>query len=126
LFTNGDLLIQTAYSVFYADRRWDYLLRLASLDPGQADAFRDWLPTGRVDQKRTDAVAMLKQMRNDLGSRNGKVTSAPSEFTPTALWNETIRRETPVANILEEFLLVVPLATAVCWRRRARRLRRAG
>jgi hypothetical protein len=34
--------------------------------PAEIEAFRTWLPRGRVDQKRADAVALLERMRADL------------------------------------------------------------
>ncbi len=49
----------------YFERRYEAVLRkglLGQLPRGEIDAFRDWLRTGRVDQKRDDAIAMLKEM----------------------------------------------------------------
>ncbi|WP_462186869.1 MULTISPECIES: TfuA-like protein [unclassified Frankia] len=110
----GELVVQTARSLFYADRRWEHLLNLVPCPPEQLEALRAWLPQGRVDQKRADAVAMLERMRDDLMPSSSETTSpAATEFTPTVLWNEVVRQETPIASILDEFLLAVPLAHTV-------------
>jgi hypothetical protein len=82
--------------------------------PAEIEAFRTWLPRGRVDQKRADAVALLERMRADLsapGDAAAPVT-AP-HLTSTVLWNEVVRQETPLTAILEEFLLAVTLSRAV-------------
>jgi hypothetical protein len=55
-----------AKSRFYPDRSYPAILRQAAdegLEPTELEAFRAWLPGGRVDQKREDALAMLRQMR---------------------------------------------------------------
>jgi hypothetical protein len=52
--------------LFYADRSYLLVVRLAAeegIDGAQLAAFTAWLPRGRVDQKRCDAIAMLRLMR---------------------------------------------------------------
>lgn len=71
-------LTRRAKGLFYPDRNFAGLLQRAQADPsdGEADAdalarLQAWLPQGRVDQKRLDAQAMLKAMRQAM-------TQAPS------------------------------------------------
>lgn len=55
-----------ARSSFYADRCYPIILaraRQAGVDGGELSAFAAFLPAGRVDQKRADALAMLRAMR---------------------------------------------------------------
>jgi hypothetical protein len=61
-------LIEIAKSLFYPERSYAGVLdRAASeIDAGEIVRFRDWLPRNRIDQKRTDAVAMLRAMREFL------------------------------------------------------------
>jgi hypothetical protein len=61
-----DALVRIAKHLFYHDRTFERLLERAaerSAPPEQLAALRAWLPQGRVDQKREDALAMLEAMR---------------------------------------------------------------
>lgn len=60
------VLERNAKALFYADRSYPRILRRAAdegASPAELEAFRAWLPDGRVDQKREDALAMLRLMR---------------------------------------------------------------
>ncbi len=51
-----------AKSLFYKERSYEAMLQSESafdLDVGELSRFMDWLPQGRVDQKRLDAAAMF-------------------------------------------------------------------
>jgi hypothetical protein len=55
-----------AKELFYWDRSYDRVARgglEAGLPSGEIDALRKWLPHGRIDAKREDALAMLRAMR---------------------------------------------------------------
>ncbi|HYO52704.1 TfuA-like protein [Archangium sp.] len=59
-------LEQLAKGLYYPERSWPALLGRAvdsGLPPEPLRRLRDWLPRGRVDQKRADALAMLRRMR---------------------------------------------------------------
>lgn len=98
-------LLAVAAALHYADRAWPAILRTTA--PTTHDIMKAWLPTGRVDQKKRDALAMLTQMRD--------APRAPPQkpFAETVLWREFVARETPFAAILEEFLLLDPLPAPV-------------
>ncbi len=62
------LVLNTAMRIFYKERTWPSILSgmEASGHPGAARgrALRDWLPGGRVDLKRRDALACLERARS--------------------------------------------------------------
>jgi hypothetical protein len=61
-----DALAQSAKDLFYHDRTFERVLAGAAalpVPPEEVAALRAWLPRGRVDQKRADALAMLEAMR---------------------------------------------------------------
>ncbi|MGH6929134.1 MAG: TfuA-like protein [Dongiaceae bacterium] len=62
-------LASIAKRTHYKDRRYDRLLQLAQaagLPPPDLSGLRAWLPGGKVDRKRLDALAMLRAMRRRL------------------------------------------------------------
>ena len=64
--TTRDALVRIAKELFYHDRTFERLLERAaerSMPPQELAALRAWLPQGRVDRKREDALAMLAAMR---------------------------------------------------------------
>jgi hypothetical protein len=64
-------LERIAKDLFYPDRSYSRLLQLAAAGgvvDAELRALAGWLPRGRVDQKRKDAVAMLQVMRERLTS----------------------------------------------------------
>jgi hypothetical protein len=81
-------------ALFYPDRSYPMLLRCAS-ERGlpQADLARlwQWLPQGKIDQKREDALAMLRLMRRRLAKGlDPKTVSYP--FEHTAMWESAWRQ----------------------------------
>jgi hypothetical protein len=78
---------------FYAERTYPGLLEDATregIPPSQVEAFRRWVPSGRVNQKRADAVQVLEHIRDWLTQ-----TFAPKRvayrFEPTDAWHEAMR-----------------------------------
>lgn len=64
-------LEQLAKELYYPERSWPALLRRAQetgLPQERVQRLRDWLPQGRVDQKRADALAMLRLMHEHLAA----------------------------------------------------------
>jgi hypothetical protein len=83
-----------AKGMFYKERTWDALLRSTAATGWPADRLRyfaQWLPHGRVDQKRRDADAMLKAIRTYLAAQPGplKITF---ELADTVAWQAARRR----------------------------------
>jgi hypothetical protein len=83
-----DLLIAVAKGLHYAERCYPAVLRLARARiPGRVvelAALEHWLPSGRIDRKRRDAIALFEAMRD------ARPESRPATFVfePTTLWGE--------------------------------------
>lgn len=81
-------LVAIAKAEFFPERSFELVLRRAraeALPEDQLAALEAWLPSGRVDQKRTDALAMIETMQNLLAQ-----DLAPAEpnfgFQHTSFW----------------------------------------
>ncbi|WP_441291248.1 TfuA-like protein [Sorangium sp. KYC3313] len=84
----GERLEQIAKRLFYTDRCYPILLRLAAgqgVPAADIGALRAFLPEGRVDQKRTDALELLRLMRERF---TGRVEPKPVRyhFEATDAW----------------------------------------
>ena len=108
---SAEALLTVARSLPYPQRAWPRLLD--SLRSDESRALAAWLPTGRIDQKREDAVAMLQRMRADATLGAERPRQVPPMFEPTVLWQELVQRETPLQDIVDEFLLLDPLPAAL-------------
>ena len=66
----AEALTGLAKALFYKERTWDGILAAAATDCPEAELqrLRAWLPHGRIDQKRVDALAMLEAIRADLSA----------------------------------------------------------
>lgn len=77
----------------YPDRRYEAVLSEAQQGPlsrAEVDALRRWLPAGRVDQKRDDAMSMLKAMAEQ--ARVGwRPKTVDYVFAHTDAWEALIR-----------------------------------
>jgi hypothetical protein len=65
----ADSMTAIAKATFYKERSWQAVLERAAQAGFPADALRafaDWLPSGRIDQKRLDAEGMLAAIRAHL------------------------------------------------------------
>jgi hypothetical protein len=75
----------------FPERSFDALIEMAptcGVPPEAVATFEDWLPTGRVDLKRADALAMLATMQ---GCDRGP-PAMPERFVWTSLWDEFVAR----------------------------------
>jgi len=86
-------LVRLAKALLYPERSWPALFAQATregLPPDELRRLREWLPRGRVDQKRTDALALLHGLRDHQTARPGakQVTYA---FAHTDAWEESCR-----------------------------------
>jgi hypothetical protein len=86
-------LEELAKALPYKDRSYANLLNLAheyGLDRRETDAFSFWLPTGRADQKREDAIHLLRTLRHRI-----RAEAAPKRvryhFEHTTLWERAVR-----------------------------------
>ncbi|MBP2231232.1 hypothetical protein J2847_004544 [Azospirillum agricola] len=89
-----DALLRRAKELYYPERSYPALLEsVAADDLPQAEraAFQDWLPAGRVDQKRLDAQAMLRAIA-DLLRKPFEPRRVTYRFEPTDAWEQVSRR----------------------------------
>jgi hypothetical protein len=101
--TEAAVLLSAAKSLFYKDRTYDLILKLAAergLAPEKLQRFADWLSRGKIDQKRIDAEEMLSAIA---GHVKTDVTpfQASYEFAHTFAWEEarqTIERASFLAR----------------------------
>lgn len=90
-------LIGIAKSLFFPERSYGLLLeraRAASLPAWELDALEAWLPRGRVNQKRADALALLEAMRDFLATKP-KPARAGFAFEHTTLWERAVTAMAP-------------------------------
>jgi hypothetical protein len=87
-------LVKIGKDLFYPDRSYSLIVRRAlqcGLPEGQLARLRRWLPDGQLNQKREDAVAMLRLIRRRLAeSLKPKMVSYCLQNT--AMW-ESARRQ---------------------------------
>ncbi|MEA3291902.1 MAG: TfuA-like protein [Pseudomonadota bacterium] len=101
-----DELVRLAKTRFYAERSFDSLLQDAEAVPGsELAALNNWLPANRIDQKRLDALLLLRQLAA------GDEQSPPDfRFEHTTLWENATREmeQVPVASspMLDELRLL--------------------
>lgn len=77
----------------YKNRLYDHLLQLgqaAGLPPAELHALREWLPDGRVDRKRLDALEMLRVMRRRIAA-GLPAKKAAFRFEHTRFWEDASR-----------------------------------
>lgn len=71
----GDGLASIAKTLFFQDRSYDRIMEMArtdSLPAVELDAFEAWLPGGKVNQKRDDAMLMLRTISDFMTSNPPK------------------------------------------------------
>ncbi len=67
----AERLTQLGKGFFYRHRQYEKIVNEAlrqGLSVAELQRFREWVPEGRVDQQRQDAIAMLMRMREDFGA----------------------------------------------------------
>lgn len=90
-----------AKDLYYPKRDYPEVLRLgaaAGLPAAQLEALAAWLPTGRSDQKRQDAIAMLRRMRADLAEGRHRPPALPFRMSQTVYW-ERLRAAVTTAGV---------------------------
>lgn len=91
----AERLIAFARARFYPERTWPAVLavaRAAQEDPralDALDALEQWLPRGRVDQKRRDALALIEAMRVARAEHPGPL-QAHFTFQHTDVWEQAL------------------------------------
>lgn len=86
-------LLRIAKSLFYPDRSFPAILRVFRAEGGPAtvlDRLAAWLPEHRVNQKRLDAIAMLRAIRDDLAASTSPKTVGYT-FEHTDVWEHLVQ-----------------------------------
>ena len=86
----GSPFIQIAKSLFYKERTYETIIKLANENGLSSDALRrlaSWLPNGRVDQKRMDATNLLQIITTQL-VRGVTPMQVSYQFAHTFAWEE--------------------------------------
>ncbi len=88
------LLLWLAKATFYQNLSWKGLLSSAEIrryDSEQVQRLKDWLPEGRVDAKRRDALQMLRSI-GDFIAQNPAPQTVDYHFEWTHLWDEVVAK----------------------------------
>jgi hypothetical protein len=92
-------LTDIAKRLFYKERSYEAMMQLAAagLPEAALQALADWLPDGRIDQKRLDAAAMIDAIRAHLagGVRPIRVSY---RLADTAAWQAARRSATSASS----------------------------
>jgi hypothetical protein len=91
-------LTATAKALFYKERTWRAVLDAAAASHGDAAAlagFEAWLPAGRVDQKRRDALAMVEAITAHLAA-GVQPLKVDYQLADTAAWQAVRRGVAPL------------------------------
>ncbi len=87
-------LASIAKALFYKERTYQAVLDAATAlgwNPDQLARFNEWLPTGRIDRKRRDALAMVDAIRAHLAA-DPPPLRVDYVFADTAAWQAAKRR----------------------------------
>ncbi|MDC0680272.1 TfuA-like protein [Sorangium atrum] len=90
----AERLVAISRALFYPDRTWPAVLqaaRAAQEAPHMLDALKRWLPAGRVDQKRLDALAMIEAMQAARAMHRGPLEPG-FIFQRTDVWERALDR----------------------------------
>jgi len=91
--TTRAVLERIAKGLYYAERIYPALLVRAAhegVPSAELERLRAWLPRGRINQKREDALAMLRGMREELARSPGP-KQVSYVFARTDAWEEACR-----------------------------------
>jgi hypothetical protein len=94
-----DSLVRIAKGLFYPERTWARVLERASAErvsAAEIDTLRQWLPSGAVNRKREDALAMLRAMGEFLSTDPGPKRVSVA-FEETLYWEEAVHASREVA-----------------------------
>jgi hypothetical protein len=87
-------LVQIAKSMFYKDRTYETIVRVANEQGISSDAlsqFASWLPNGQIDQKRRDSTKLLQVVTAHL-ARGVPPLQVSYQFAHTFAWEEARQR----------------------------------
>ena len=95
---SAEALCLAAKAIFYQQRDWHNLLSPETgppIEDAERTALRAWLPSGRIDQKRADALAMLAEVRGFIEA-DPPPMRIDYTFEWTHLWESVVSNTLPV------------------------------
>lgn len=101
-------LVDLAKALHYPERSWERLIKEAqrtNLDKAALEDFQTWRPTGYVDQKHRDAVAMLSAIGEGVLA-DKKKTPRSFEFKCTAMWLDLVKQLESTSGTLHDLLIL--------------------
>lgn len=93
-------LERIAKNLFYPNRCYELIINAAvsgKLSAPELKRFVDWLPSGVVDQKRLDALTMLRAIRREIVS-NTQPKRVKFFFEHSWAWEQLVRESTSTAG----------------------------
>lgn len=95
-------LCKDAKQTYYRERSWETLLtvpRNKKKQISQVRDFKDWLPDGKVDAKRDDALAMLREI-DELSASDPAPNSVDYTFEYTHLWHGVVEDTSSAPSLI--------------------------
>lgn len=89
-----DALVRVAKAVFYKDRTYATVFKHAAgkvdIAEKELESLRAWLPNEKIDQKREDALSLLRQLQEPMGERPNTLF----RFERTTMWEHLLTAAT--------------------------------
>jgi len=101
---DGEALQQLAKTQFYAERTFPRLLndaQAAGIEPDVVARLRAWLPAGRIDLKRLDALMLIEHLRK-WGSEATAPKRVSYRFSGTDAWHQAVRLARPDSTTVND------------------------
>lgn len=99
------VLLSTAKSTFYKDRTYELILKRSAecgLASKELEHFADWLPRGKIDQKRLDAEEMVGAIASHMKT-DAPPFEACYQFAHTFAWEEARQMIEQTSGFTEAF-----------------------
>jgi hypothetical protein len=114
----ADTILNIAKPIFYAERNWPNLLRAAqtTVSMRELDTLAAWLPEGRVDIKREDALALVRAIQDPAMPTHGNAPLIDTTHLVESVRRAAIRSEpgpsvrNNAANVIARFRKSSPLS----------------
>ncbi len=97
-------LCERAKQTYYRERSWEALLTVPKSKKKQSSQirdFKDWLPDGKVDAKRDDALAMLREIE-EFSASDPAPNSVDYSFEYTHLWHGVVEDTSSAPAIIAQ------------------------
>jgi hypothetical protein len=98
----AERLLVAAKQTFYPQRSYKLLLSQSeNMPPAMFAGFRDWLPQGKISQKKADALELLARVRNFI-TRDPVPFRATFRFERTEAWDSDVAFAAPLLGDIQD------------------------